>query len=268
MMARGLFVSLLALDPVLALGEFEIWRLMTYPLAVEGFGSVLVASFIFYFFAPEVEQMLGVKRFLTAIGAFVALHGLIFASLFASSSLVLNGPDMVALVILSIFTYVYPKSIVNIFGIFTLESRVLARIVIGLAIIPDIIIGIQAPEKLLETFATDVFSVVTGFAFAHAMFNKYSTPLFDTSKDRTSDKSFEGSYKGSMFSPDESDIVEHEPVSYRRSSRFMKKVTKPKKEEKTPEERLNDVLDKISAFGKSSLTQEEQEFLKQYSEKL
>ncbi len=254
-----------ALDPNKVVGNYELWRLLSYPFFGIDFWRLLSASMLLYFFGPEIEHLMQPGRFLRLTIGFFLLHAVVYTVLMYGNISSLAGPYAYALALLATFAYVYPNAEFSLFGIIAIRAWVFSLIFAVFSIMPGIV-AVAKSDLSLSVFLTgDVAGIIFGLAFAHVYFRKYRIPLLaDIMKSRAK--------------------VPVQPVSRPvapvvRKTRTEFSPLKGKAVQTTPlyseqndtsldEQRLNDILDKISESGRASLTDEEVQFLEEYSRRL
>jgi membrane associated rhomboid family serine protease len=264
---HGALTAVLALIPTEAIGKWQYWRFFTYPLAVTGW-SILPASIVLYFFAPEVEQILSTRKLVLSMLMFTVLHAVIYTPLMLFSNAPLAGPQALALMILTMYVYLYPSGEAMLFGMLPLRASVLLAIVMGVALIEPLIFPPVSPLEYIHVLADEVFGVLCGFMFAYLYFGRSSDDtVFGFMGKKTSIKQAPPlprrtptATASAGFSPLQSLDAGNPLTSYAN--------TENANEEQLDEDRLNEILDKINEKGQSALTNAEQQFLKDYASKL
>ena len=254
-----------ALYPDRFFGGYEFWRIASYPFFGIGFWKLLSASLVLYFFGPEVEHLLRTDRFLRLSAGFVLLHGIAYTLLMQGGSTPLAGPFAYALAVLAVFAYMYPTAEFSLFGIIAIRAWVFALIFAAFSIVPGILAVITGTQPLAVFIAGDMAGITFGLLFAHFYFRKYHISL---------PAKFMKSRSGTPVSQSSRPVT---PVVRKTRTEFS--PLKGKSVQSSPlysedhdmsldEQRLNDILDKISEFGRASLTEEEVQFLEEYSRRL
>ena len=239
------------LVPRMILVDFEFWRLITYPIALN-FGGLLIGSIVFSQPGEEIESMFGKGKYGLALIVVTLLTALIhLGSFWGSSTIALSGPINISLFVMVGYVYLFPSSSVTII-FFSLQSKILLLLMVGFVLLMSglaIANGI-APQILLSE---GLAGLISGVVWFHILYQKYPIMLGAV---RTIETLF----------------ARREPISNRRG--YQKEIiqTKKKKEKgdnsMSDEERLNLILEKIAEKGSENLTKEEQNFLNEYSSRL
>lgn len=265
LVSRGLLADYTALIPLLAVQEYEFWRIFTYPLAVTGFWNLLSASLLLYFFGPEVEHIIRPERFVRYSLFFVLLHGVLHTLLLSGTAVPLAGPYSYALAVLIIFAYVYPGAEFSLFGIISLRAWVLALLFVAFAVVPPFIMVLNGTLPIAAWLTGPIAGIGGGLLFAHLYFHKYSIPsLADVIRARNKP---EVPHQTRTVTP----AVRRTRTEYSPSKgkRMQTPAMYSEPNDATLDEhRLNDILDKISEEGRDSLSEEEVQFLEDYARRL
>lgn len=260
----GMLTSYLALFPAEMVARGEYWRIVTYPFAVFGFWSMLSTGCIFYFFAPEVEQIVTPKKFLIASAFFVVLHSVIYTPLFFSYNLPLTGPEALALAILTVYTYIYPRGEISLFGVLTLKASVLLLAIVCLSLLFPVFRSPFDTMAIIHVFANQIFGVLSGFLFSYLVFgsdNDFMLSLFSrkqplhTAPRKTPSPTASVGFTSPLSTSHLEDHLEDHDHSVLAADEL-------------DEDRLNFILDKIYEKGQHSLTNSEKKFLEEYAKKL
>jgi membrane associated rhomboid family serine protease len=267
---RGMLTQWLALLPFSAVGAGQYWRFFTYPLATSSFFEMLSTSLVFYFFAPEVERILTPRRLLLTLAMVVVVHGLSYAPLLWVSSVPLSGSTAMSLFILTMYIYLYPTGEVSLFGIIPLRATMLLGIMFVIALAGSLISSSFNPAALLHTFANEGFGIFFGFVFSHLYFGKFSLSgggfsLFGKKSAPVQSGTTLRRATAASTAP-----VGRTAASAAETER--RATAQPRTDDdddvSLDEERLNQILDKITEKGQAALTSAEQKFLKDYASRL
>lgn len=261
MASQGLVAQVFALSTSDLLGHWQIWRFFTYPFAIGGTSTILVSSFVFYNLAPEIEDIIGKQRFGLIVFVFVLLHGFVYAGIFAGRDALLGGTDALALALVTIYTYVYPKSEISVLGFFTLRTWLMALLLGGIAIFPPLLRAFGSPIAVIGVMSNQIFGVFSGLLFSQIYFEKYTLSKRSSSS--------------TLFKSEDSNVVSKSVASRAQradASSLASALHTPSashdEDNSLDEHHLNVILDKINESGQKSLTAEEKEFLRRYADKL
>jgi hypothetical protein len=235
-LAPTLAMTVLPLYPRGVFGG-QIWRLLSYPLfyfspgagVVGNLMKLLWTGMLILFFGGELETILHSRRVGWAVGIVTLLGGVVFSLL--SPDGVLIGPSIVTMFLLGGFAYMWPTRQIAIFGIFWIKSWIVAVAVLALYIIPlrDFNLDVSASNVFGPIFGT-----VAAVVYFHVVYRQYSFGRAFLSR-------FDRSAKAEKRTLDDSSPHE-------------------------VERKIDEILDKISKGGVSSLSKAEKDFLLKHSE--
>lgn len=153
---------LFALSPAkIAMSQW--WRVLTYPFAIRNFIEMLIIGIVFYLFGMEIEQRLGRRKLLGAIGSIVLLQGVLYALLIPSGGRSLESSISLALAFLTFYTLQHHSMLTSFFGWFSLRQRFLWLLLVCLSIIPLFSL-LSAPLLFLQSvFLLHGFGIFAGF---------------------------------------------------------------------------------------------------------
>ncbi len=262
---RGALTSFMELTPSEMLQRSEYWRMFTYPFAITGFWSIISASMILYFFAPEVEHILSARRFVIALSLFVVVHGMIYTPLMMASNLPLTGPEAAALFILTLYTFLYPSGEISLFGLFSVRATTMLAFIICASLLAPLLSPPLHPVAFIHVFADELFGVFTGFIFAYLYFGRGAErdfyPIFSSQQQKQAAPRRTSPSTASVGYPTmHSQSADDQPVAIT--------LPEPSDDTELDEDHLNAILDKISEKGQASLTASERKFLQDYASKL
>ncbi len=255
----GRLYDMFCLDPAAILDKFELWRAITYPFVGGRFEGAVLGVAVFLYIAPHLEELLKKGLFATLIFLMICLQGTALLLLFWNSGMKVSGIEGLGFFALTLF--------VMLKGNRSVDARAFGYVKVSL---------VAAILFLGWLAATAVRSIIGGYEFfdGSAIFAGVGiiTGLFTYLQIRLA-KLFKG--KKEFVEPEERSPAEDftpalalkkEEKSYglhsKEESRYYDNP------EYLTEDRLNEILDKISEVGKDSLTGEELNFLKEYSKKL
>ncbi len=249
--------------------SFYPWQLVTYMFLHAGFLHLLINMLVLWMFGAELENLWGQNRFifyyfLCGIGA--GLCNLFLAPLFSSVGPTVGASGAIYGILVA-FGYLFPNRMIYIYGI----------------------IPVKAKYLIIFYFVFELFSVVSGkdsdiAHFAHIgggvvgliyllIYYKGSSNNFFSGSNELKNKftSFVSSDKRTSPSPvfkDGSKIrgevsnAEFKEIEY---TDYKKEI---EDQEKQAQERIDEILDKLSEGGYQNLTPEEKKILFQESKKL
>ena len=254
----GMISRFTILVPSMIYPGLELWRLVTYPLAPDLFG-LIIGSICFSIPGEEMEGILGTRQFgLLLLMVMISSALMHVALFFGSPAFGLAGPANPAIFMLVGFVYLFPHSEIRVL-FFNIRSWVVVAIIAAIVLVETLTVWIGGRTPLLF-FSYGGFGLMLGMVYFHTRYQKYAFLLKPIrSVERMVEKSglASGSHK-SAGAP----LRQTQVSAGRIRMPFQKSI------EMSDEERLNLILDRINEKGYSSLSEEEQRFLREYSRKL
>lgn len=253
--------ALFALTPERIVPDLELWRLVTHPFAVGG-GlplALLFGAITFGAPADEVESMIGTRTFAKLLLAVAIGTAVVHTLLFFGSGVPLAGPANITLFALLGFVYLFPHSEVRLI-FFGVRGWILLTFILAVLLSITIYQTVQG-ASLFAFFSSGGFGLIFGAVYFHARYQKYPIllrPIRTVERVISRDRS-DGAWRAS---PTARKGTGPQPV------RLRMPFQKAQPREMSDEERLNNLLDRISAKGYSDLSEEEQAFLRDYSGRL
>jgi len=256
------FFQLFALWP---LGQgFLIWQLVTYLFLHGGFFHIFFNLLALWFFGVELENVWGTRRFLTyyfLCGVGAGLSNLFLTPLFATPAPTIGASGAIYGVLLA-FGILFPDAPVFIYFLFPIKAKYFVAIFIAI----ELFYGVTGTQAGVAHFA-HLGGAFVGFIYLMAY--RKSIPGVDKflgflKKSRQNVK-WKTRYRSSYNNKNVITDARFEDVS-----RGSKKRTEKSDEERdsVTQDRLDEILDKISASGYDSLTEDEKRILFNASKKL
>ncbi len=247
---------LLLLDPRRVL-DGEVWRVVTYPLAL-GFLDLMMAAIAFGTPGEEVEGMLGSRSFVFLLLLLIVLGGMTHMLLFYGESELLYGLSNVVLFTLVGYYYLYPHGSVRII-FFSMRNWVLLGIAIIVAGVQTYL-AIEGGASPVVVFGFGLFGLIFGALYFHLRYQKYGFMLGSIrSMERVIAR---------MRVPAPRTIRgggETRPSVQRQRTRPRATPVRNAPEPTNDEERLNQILDRINDRGYDSLSDDDRHFLDRYA---
>ncbi len=250
----NVFLALFALNP---LGQgFMVWQLVTYMFIHGGFFHILFNMLALWFFGVELENVWGTRRFLMyyfLCGIGGGLSNLYLTPLFTTPAPTIGASGAIYGILLA-FGMLFPDAPVFLYFLFPIKAKYLVAIFIGI----ELFYGVTGTQNGVAHFA-HLGGALVGFVYL--LMYRRSIPAFD----RISD----------FFKRGKQNI--QTSIRSRRAYTNKKVVTdvhfKEIKNDRLEnhnvnQDKLDEILDKISASGYDSLTDEEKKILFNASKKL
>ena len=250
----NVFLALFALNP---LGRgFMVWQLVTYMFIHGGFFHILFNMLALWFFGVELENVWGTRRFLTyyflcGIGA--GLSNLYLTPLFTTPAPTIGASGAIYGILLA-FGMLFPDAPVFLYFLFPIKAKYLVAIFIGI----ELFYGVTGTQNGVAHFA-HLGGALVGFVYL--MMYRRSIPAFDRISDffRRSKENVQSS------------ILSRRTYSNKKvvTDVHFKEIKNDRLEDhNVNQDKLDEILDKISASGYDSLTDEEKKILFNASKKL
>lgn len=269
---KGFLAELFYFDPTLITnGNFEYWRLFSYPFATGTMEGVLLFSLTFYIVAPKLENILQKRSFYPILlFLLVSFQSFIFSVIYMYFDLQIqiSGMEGVSIFILSLYILLKPNDKVGILN-FPIMSTTMLSILIFLiwAGLKYYNITVNYEPITESAIAVSGFGIISSFIVFSVI------KIFESIKIRQ--------LKEKKDDVKQSKEKQEEKFSYAMTSRSNVKKYYQEKEmledvdelilSDDPQENeqiLNDILDKINIHGKDSITTTEEKFLREYSKLL
>ncbi len=250
----NVFLALFALNP---LGQgFMVWQLVTYMFIHGGFFHILFNMLALWFFGVELENVWGTRRFLMyyfLCGIGGGLSNLYLTPLFTTPAPTIGASGAIYGILLA-FGMLFPDAPVFLYFLFPIKAKYLVAIFIGI----ELFYGVTGTQNGVAHFA-HLGGALVGFVYL--MMYRRSIPAFDRISDffRRSKENVQSS------------ILSRRTYSNKKvvTDVHFKEIKNDRLEDhNVNQDKLDEILDKISASGYDSLTDEEKKILFNASKKL
>ncbi|MBK8912201.1 MAG: hypothetical protein IPM61_12835 [Chlorobi bacterium] len=260
-------VANIVLAPVDISDQYQLWRLLSYPLG-PSFIGLLLAGIAFGAPGEEVESILGKRSFGVALLWLTLAIGVLHVlGNWGESAYALSGLEHLALFTIVGFVYLFPQSSVRIFFI-NIPSWFVLTFACGLVLIQTVDAVVEGGHGAGALFTEGVVTLVASAGFFHARFQKYR---FLLGAIRTFERvAFRPQHSGGNVRA-AGGAMQPMPMRHVASRAFAGRLQPQhpvRRQELSDEERLNQILDQISETGYDSLSPDEQRFLREYSQRL
>ncbi len=240
--------------------DWELWRLVVYPLAIGGIFDLLAASITFSAPGEELESMLGTRGFGFLLLCVVLGGALLQMVLFWNEAIPLYGMINPTVFTLIGFVYLFPQSDIRVI-FFNVRSWIILLLVATLALAEPILLVTRGGVTPWIMVTHGGFGILLGLAYFHARYQKYAVLLGPIrSIERVAARMWIPSPTKRTTAP--------QRVSTQQPVRIRIPFPKSAPREMTDEERLNMLLDKINEKGYAALNDEERLFLDDYSNRI
>ena len=258
----NIFFRLFALYP---LGHgFLVWQVVTYLFLHGGFLHIFFNLLALWMFGVELENVWGTKRFLTyyflcGIGA--ALSNLLITPLFTTPAPTIGASGAIYGVLLA-FGMLFPDAPVFLYFLFPIKAKYFVAIFIGI----ELWYGVTGTQDGIAHFA-HLGGALVGFIYL--MTYRRSIPTFARISDffEKSKGNMQQRFASRKSYTNRNVISDAYFEDTEKRSKPFSKNTKPEQND-VNQDKLDEILDKISASGYDSLTEEEKKVLFNASKKI
>lgn len=254
----GIANQYLELIPAKVWSNFELWRLISFPFAIPGLESILLFSFSFYFVASKIEVLFKEKIYPMFIGLMVLFQGIFVSLVFRDSSMIFSGADGISFLMIFLFVFLSlnSKSIPNWYKP---ARTVTFSLLIGVLWLS--VLMYRSDISNSNIVVSSAFNALFGMFFSVITFLKIRSEIIIRKKNR-----IESQLPYVIPTPEELKYALMGEIRKKQFNSLEDEYSYPLADEFHPdEERLNEILDKISEYGKDSLTVSEMQYLENYS---
>ncbi len=260
---NGVINSYVALIPSLVIDKLELWRVLSFPLATPPIESIVLFAFVFYFIAPKIESLLPRTFYPLLLGLLILLQGVISTVTFWKSSLVFTGMDGLSFFVMFLFALlsISKKTLPLWFN--PLRTGLMIMLSGGLWTAALLVHANKSSDSFIITGSAGAL-----FGILYACVTFLQIRFVGKNKQKNDD----------LLLPPDMTIPSPEELKYALAGINEKKYFKNSgydafDKESEPqfvpdEDRLNEILDKISETGQDSLTPLEKQYLEDYSNSL
>lgn len=256
-----IFMKYFALNPLDSrLFPFYPWQLITYMFMHANFLHIFLNMFALWMFGMELENIWGSKKFFTyymVCGIGAGLANLFIAPLFTTMNVPTIGASGSIYGVLVAFGLMFPDRPIYVYFLFPLKAKYLVIIYMGIELLSvGSATGIAHVAHLgggLVGFLYIMLSEKTDLASLFRI-NRRAKP-----RSTTASNIYRNSYYDKYNYGSESDDVADAEYYINKDS---------KNENEVSQEKIDEILDKISKEGYKNLTEEEKRILYEASKKL
>ena len=257
--------AFLALDPQLVLSKFQFWRLFTFPLCTTETESILLFIFMYGIVAVRVENFFKIINFKIVLPILFLLEGILFTFAYQNIPAVLTGADAGSFAIMTILVMVYRKKtifpeLIRLKKTITFSLLFLVLWVAAFAFKTEVLAVPGITESVTCGLLCGIFAAIVCMIKINSEI-KYRMLFFIRLKEKEAEEKVaaeERRLQETLQQRREAPIIETDEED---KDSMLSKMPAPEDKE----EKLNRLLDKISASGTDALTDEEKNFLTEYS---
>ncbi|MBM2816946.1 MAG: hypothetical protein HW421_3708 [Ignavibacteria bacterium] len=258
---EGRLAGIFTLLPSLVINKFEFWRLITYPLSYGSAEAMLILAFTFFYLSPRLEQVFNYSILPVILLLLVCLEGLLHTLFFWKTDIPLAGLEGISFFIIALTTFLSPR----------LKIQFLFFRKINLALVSLSVVLVWATFKIVQIEYFSHLWLIPAFAasFGISMAAITYGQIYLLHRKFLKKKAAE---KLEIPKPEELKLamMAAKSKAAKLNAKIMDELYESEDSEfpDLSEDRLNQVLDKILALGKDSLTSDEIKFLDNYSKNL
>lgn len=260
--------DLLSLSPQLVIRELSLWKLITFPFSPGGIESVVLFAFVFYFISSKLEFYIEGLRYPLWLFLLTLLQGCILTLVFINSNVIVAGMDGISFYVLVVYALLRSKDKINFLNFPPMPilafSMLLGFVWFGLKLVNFSTTGNDS--VFLSALGSSLFGVTAG------LIHYLQIRLSGLNSTRSSKSDIDSDMR--LPSPEEMSVAHSSNTRLRK----FYQSGKPDYLDEEPyllsddmsenEDKLNEILDKISISGKDSLSPFERRFLNEYSKRL
>lgn len=254
----GMISQWLVLTPKSISQNFEFWRLITFPFAVNTVSGVFLFGFTFWIISPKIEKVLANRVYPLVLLLLVLLQGIISTIVFWNSSIAFSGPEGISIFVFTLFILLERKRRVIVLSIrpFRLEYLFVMMLIMWISMVSLQAVVQKSFVLVINNGTSALFGLTSGIIVYLQM-----QLIRNYKKLRQYEKQ---AYE--MPSPEELSMAIAHKFSSKPARNLKPAESFGNPDEYYTEDRLNAILDKMIESGKEALSEEEQLFLKEYSE--
>lgn len=251
----GIIRDFTILFPVAVLDRAEAWRLLLYPFVPDP-GSLLVAALVFGETAERIEDLLGTRRFGLLLLLTILVPGVLHLLLFGNAGIPLAGSLNLSLSLALASYYVFPNGETRVL-FFNLRRIVFTGLVlaVGVLLLALALNESREPGLLLTNGPAAALTTLLWFHLRYRI-----SGLFPRLTDRLA--RFGGTGGASELTR-----ARYGDMAAHRRTAAQPRISR-ERQRPSPAQRADALLEKIAERGVDSLTEEERDFLDDYSRRL
>jgi membrane associated rhomboid family serine protease len=273
----GAFFDMIKLDTLLVSQGQEMWRLVTYPFAMESVMSSILFAAVFLVFLPQLDKSLP-KQLIVPISLILLIfQSLVYTLVFWDRGLVYGGMDGLSIYFLTLLILSMPNERLFIFGRRFGKVLHICSLLFVSWVATNLIsleFAINREQELLNLVSSVVFGVSTaGLTYSiirgfHYYIERKEASL--RAVPTISPEKLQEVYAENYTNPTGIGAVmksrEKEPVPMPLS--LIEQISPKGKFTEGDEDIMNTILDKISLHGEESLNEDERQSLLLLSKKI
>lgn len=259
--------DMLSLAPQEVVKNLSLWKLVSFPFTPGGLESVFLFAFVFYFISSKLESFIEGFRYPLWLFLLTLLQGCILTLVFINTNVVISGMDGISFYVLVVYALLRTKDKINFLNFPPMPVIAFALLLgflwFGLKLVNFSTTGNDS--AFLSALGSSLFGITAGLI--HYLQIRLSGLQLITNQ-----RNYDNDFK--LPSPEELSLAHSTST---RTRKYYQSGHKERPDEEPyllsedmseNEDRLNEILDKISISGQDSITPLEKRFLTEYSKRL
>ena len=255
------------LNPKNLINDFEVWRLVTFPLAPNSFESFVLFSLTFYYISSKLELLVDKVRYPFWLLTIVFLQGIVMTLFYWNKDIQISSMEGISFFILSFYTLIQPRAKIDFLKFTNIPVVYFSSSIALLWLSMKIGFSYDNTPVLFRDLNYAFFGIFTGLLiylqvkFSQKMIKKkkisqiHNVPI-PPSEELSLVMMSSGKFKR-QYQKQRDECPEEDNYYYTLSN-----------DAEENEQKLNMLLEKIHNSGKDSLSFWELKYLKDYSESL
>jgi hypothetical protein len=103
----GEFFEMFAMNTAVFFTDFEIWRILSFPIFTNSFSGLLFFISAFYFISPKLESLFNKKLYPIFLSLIVILIGTITSLFFMDEVIIFGGYDGLSIFLFTLYYSIY-----------------------------------------------------------------------------------------------------------------------------------------------------------------
>ncbi|MDX9790191.1 MAG: rhomboid family intramembrane serine protease [Candidatus Kapabacteria bacterium] len=260
--------DLLSLAPQEVIKNLSLWKLVSFPFAPGGLESVLLFALVFYFISPKLESYIEGLRYPLWLFLLTLLQGCILTLVFINSNVIIAGMDGMSFYVMIVYALLKSRDKIRFLNFPPMPviafSMLLGFLWFGMNLVNFSTSGNES--LFFSAVGSSLFGITAGLI--HYLQIRLS------GLDSVKTGRIDNDQELKLPSPEELSMAHSTNI---RARKIYNAVRQDYLDEENyllsddmseNEDKLNEILDKISVSGEDSLNSFEKRFLHEYSKRL
>jgi|GEM_PF-5396494 len=271
---QGSVFQLISLDTTVVSSARELWRLFTFPFAIESFSSAFLFVAVFLFILPQLQNLIPKQIIVPLSFILVLFQGIILTLVFWEVPFEYRGMDGISLFFLTLTALLLPRSRIFILGR-SIGNNINLSAFIFVVWVAAKMIGFEMSETRHDDIIETMSSIIFGLGFSSIMYFNLRAMKYYIRKRRQdpidipkmSPSKLQKVYADNL-SPTVATVSERISHIEEAEESLMSQISSEKSFTSSDEELMNTLLEKIHHDGEKSLSEDEKQTLLMLSKKI